>query len=456
MRNLEGKNVAVLGLGVEGKDLVKYLLGKKAKVTVFDKKKEKELDLTGFEKEAISLKAGEDYSLEGLGEFEIVFRSPGVYRYLPEIIDAEKKGTEITSAVKLFFELCPAKIIGVTGTKGKGTTATLIYRILKASGLNTFLAGNIGRPYLELLSNLNEDDLVVLELSSFQLIDLKKSPHLSVVLNITEDHLDWHKDKQEYVSSKENIVKYQGKDDYSVINADYETPKKFSELTKAQVFYFSKKGKVKGSYVKDEKIVLSTDSKEEIMGSTEDLLLKGKHNWENVTAAVCTASLAEASLEAIKNEIFSFKGLEHRLELVGEVKGVTFYNDSFATSPQPTIAAINSFDDPTTIILGGSEKGLDYQDLGKVVAESKNVKNVILIGSVVDKIKESLNKSGFDGEIFDLDSKSMREIVKKAHEVTPKGGVVLLSPAAASFDMFKDYKDRGSQFKKEVGNLGNN
>lgn len=450
MQKLQGKKVAVIGLGLEGKDLVRYLLEKKAKVTVFDKKQEKNLDFEDIDKNKVKLMLGENYLLEKLSDYEIVFRSPGVYRFLPEMVSAEESGTKITSAIKMFFDLCPSKIIGVTGTKGKGTTAALIYKILKTSGKKAYLAGNIGKSYLELLPKLGEKDLVVLELSSFHLIDLKESPHIAVVLNITEDHMDWHKDKKEYVSSKENIVKHQEEDDYAVICADYKVPESFADLTKAKVYCFSKEKKVNGCYVKDKKIYLSTAKKEKNVGDTKDLLLRGKHNWENVTAAVCAASLAGADLESVKKEVFSFKGLEHRLELVAKVNGITFYNDSFATGPQPTIAAVNSFNEPLTIIMGGSDKGLDYEELGKVVAGKKNVKNALLVGEVSGKIEKSLLQAGYKGKIVDLGRQKMKKIVAKAFRATPEGGVVLLSPAAASFDMFKDYKDRGAKFKKSA------
>ena len=282
-----------MGHGIEGQDTEKFLKSQGAKLTVLDQK---------FD---------ENY-LKNLDRFNLIIRSPGVYRYLPEIMEAEKKGVEISSAIKLFFDVCPAKIIGVTGTKGKGTTASLIYEILKKAGKDVSLAGNIGKPYLELLGKLNNESIVVLELSSFQLIDLTKSPHIAAILNVTEDHLDWHKDVKEYIDAKKNIAKYQSE--------EYETPKSFAKETKAKVVYFSKK---------------SLDAK-----YREGLLLRGEHNLENVAAAISVAQILEVNDETVISVLQSFKGLEHRLELVDTINGVTFYNDSFATGPQPTIAAI--------------------------------------------------------------------------------------------------------------------
>jgi len=408
------KKVAILGYGMEGQDAEAFFKKQGAEITILDQKFDKNY-------------------LRGLEGFDLIVRSPGVYRFLPEIVTAEKSGVKISSAIKLFFEECPAKIIGITGTKGKGTTATLIYQILKKAGKDVFLAGNIGKPYLELLSKLNKESFVVLELSSFQLIDLNISLHIAVVLNITLDHMDWHKSREEYVDAKKNIVRYQKKDDFAVINTDYQSSKIFAGETKAKVVYFSKStlpGKFK-----------------------RNLLLRGEHNLENIAAAVAIGKILKVSDEVIMSVLSSFKGLEHRLELVANVGGVSFYNDSFATGPQPTIAAIKSFSEPLTVILGGSEKWLDYTELGRVVARSKNLINAIIIGLVGPKIKKAITAAGFEGKIIDLGKNSIKEIVKKAFSMTPKGGVVLLSPAAASFDMFANYKDRGDQFKKAVQSL---
>jgi len=331
---------------------------------------------------------------------------------------------------------CPAKIIGVTGTKGKGTTSTLIYEILKAAGKDVYLAGNIGKPYLELLTVLNEKSLVVMEMSSFQLIDMGVSPHVAVVLNITEDHMDWHKDRKEYVDAKKNIVKYQLKNDFAVINKEYETSKSFAEEGEGRVVYFSKR---------------SLDAKYK-----KGLILRGEHNLENIAAGITVAKIIGVGEDLIKKTVRNFKGLEHRLEFVREVKGVKYYNDSFATGPQPTIAAINSFSENETLILGGSDKGLNYSQLGETISQKKNVKNIILIGDTKGKIVETFKGLSPQIGIFDMGYASMKEIVRKAYTVTPEGGVVILSPASASFDMFKNYKDRGAQFKSAVESLKSN
>lgn len=409
--NYKNKKVAILGYGLEGKDAEEFLKGKGAKITILDQKDD------------------ENY-LNDLNSFDIVVRSPGVYRYKKEIIKAEKSGVLITSAIQIFFEECKGKTIGVTGTKGKGTTSTLIYEILKNAKMDVYLAGNIGKPYLELLPKLKNDSYVVLELSSFQLIDLRTSPNISVVLNITSDHMDWHVSQKEYVDAKKNIVKHQIASDWAVINKDYKVTKDFAKLAKGHLLLFSKK---------------SLDKR-----YRTGLLLRGKHNLENIAAAVAVGKILKIKENLIEKSVKSFKGLEHRLELVKSVNSRTFYNDSFATGPQPTIAAIKSFTELETIILGGSDKGLNYKELGKVINSTKNLKNIILIGLIRNEIKKHIDKSK---NIYDLGTSSMKEIVKKAYKVTPKGGVVILSPAAASFDMFENYKDRGNKFKTAVGNL---
>ena len=432
----KGKKVAILGLGLEGRDLAMYLLGENALITIFDEKAEGQIDFGLVPKKNISIKCGKNYLKGKLTTFDYIFRSPGVYRYLPEIIDAGKRGVKILSATKLFFERCPGRIIGVTGTKGKGTTATLIYETLKSAGKDVYLAGNIGSPLLELLPKLKKESWVILELSSFQLIDLSVSPHIAVVLNITQDHLDWHKSVNEYVEAKKNIVKFQKEGDFAVINEDYALPKSFSKETKCKIVFYSKSG-------------LPEKYK-------SILLLKGEHNWENVAAATTVAKILDIKESIILRVLSTFKGLEHRLELVGEASGIKYYNDSFATGPQPASAALNSFLEPLTLILGGYDKGLNYKGLAKLAAKKNNLKNIILIGDLSDKLGKMLIDAGYKGNIVNMGKQSMLEIVKKACFLTPKGGVILLSPAAASFDMFHDYKERGKKFKAAFLQLNKN
>ena len=408
--NYKNKKIAMVGYGLEGQDAERFLKNKGANVTILDQKD------------------GSDY-LKHLDKYEIIVRSPGVYPFKEELVNSIAKGIRITTPTHIFFDEFEGKIIGVTGTKGKGTASTLIYELLKSAKFDVHLAGNIGKPMLELLPLLTSKSYVVLEMSSFQLIDLPVSPDIAVILNITSDHLDWHKNQEEYIKAKKNIVKFQKASDWAVINKGYKIPKGFSKLTKANVIFFSKK-------------TLESDYK-------KGLILRGEHNLENIAAAVSVAKILNIKKDLIVKVVRNFKGLEHRLEFIREINGVKFYNDSFATGPQPTIAAINSFTEQETLILGGSDKGLDYKELGKLIDEKENVKNIILIGQIRDQIKSHIKVK----KILDLGLFDMNTIVKKAFDITPNGGVVILSPAAASFDMFANYKDRGNQFKEAVNSL---
>ncbi|MCJ7805013.1 UDP-N-acetylmuramoyl-L-alanine--D-glutamate ligase [Patescibacteria group bacterium] len=445
MENFEQQKIAVLGFGLEGQDLCRFFLKQKAQITVFDQKdKLSGKEYQNFKKAGIDFKLGKN-CLRNLSGFNFVFRSPGFKRFLPEILAAEKQGAKISSAVKLFFELCPGKIIGVTGTKGKGTTATLIAEILKNDSQPVFLAGNVGQPMLSLLPRIKKRDWVVLELSSFQLQDLNQSPQIAVVLFIASEHLDYHKNTDEYIQEKANIVSHQKQSDFAVLNADDLISSSFASLTPAKIYCFSRQKKVNGAYVQNREIYLFKEK----LGSVDDLQLLGEHNWHNVCAAALASSLAGASLESIKKTIFSFKGLEHRLEYVKTIHNVAFYNDSFSTTPETTIAAIKAFKKPVVLIAGGSEKGSDYRELGKEIS-CQSVKTLILIGQMAERIKKAVLAAGFQGEILFRPSEKMKEIVRLALAKAKPGSIVLLSPACASFDMFKNYKERGEQFKKNA------
>ena len=405
------KKIAVLGLGEEGKDILAWLKqnSQDCQIKVFDKIKT--VDLTGF---------------------NIVFRSPGFWRLSPMLKQAEASAAAITSATKLFFELCPCPIIGVTGTKGKGTTASLISHILNQAGQPTYLAGNIGKPMLKLLPKLKPTDRVCLELSSFQLQDLTASPHIAVLLNITSEHLDVHQNITEYRQAKANILKYQTSTDHAVINADYPITKNMAKLTKAQLHWFS------GQQLKIDKTKVQ---------------LRGEHNLENIAAAVAVAKIFKLSPQIINQAVYSFKSLEHRLELVKTVNQVSFYNDSFSTTPETAIAALKSFSQPLIVILGGSDKGSDYTQLGKIINQHPHLKALILIGQMADNIQSAIDQAGgFKGKIIRR-LKNMPAIVDQAVNLAQPGDLVLLSPACASFDMFKHYKDRGNQFKACVAQL---
>jgi len=428
----KNKRIAVLGYGIEGQATHDYLSNHGLAATILDKND------------------NPDY-LTGLDKFDVVFRTPGISPLKPEIVAAERAGTIFTSQIEAFLDLCPCETIGVTGTKGKGTTSTMIYEMLRAAGRDAYLGGNIGVPAISFLDKLSADSIVVLELSSFQLQTLKKSPHIAVVLNITSEHLDYHTDVNEYREAKANIVSHQTPSDFAVINDDYDVPKSFAKLTLASKYSFSRTHKTEGCYVDDkDQIVLNVEGETVVLAHFHDLKLRGRHNLENVTAASLAAYLAGVTPETISDQIKSFRGLEHRLELVRELDGVKYYNDSFSTVPETAIAALDSFTEPIILIAGGSDKKSDYTELGQKIA-SANVKTVILIGDMAERIQSSIPKS-FGGDVVTGLTK-MDETVERAHALATSGDVVLLSPACASFGLFENYKDRGEQFKNAVKTL---
>ncbi len=404
---LKGKKIAIVGGGVNNAHLAAYL-------------KTRGLDFT-----IIRDWKSEDELVGQLDQYEVIFRTPGLPYLSQAIQQAKEKGSEISSQTKLFFKICPAPIIGITGTKGKGTTSSLIAHILKTAGRKVWLGGNIGRDPFEFIDQVEHDHLVVLELSSFQLQDMDQSPHVAVVLSITPDHLNYHHDFEEYIKAKSTIIAFQGLDDFAIL--DSSLPDWFKELGEGK------------KIINDRYIARPYHSH-----------LIGNHNLENISAAVSVARLYDISDDVIAKAIAEFKPLEHRLQIVGEKNGITFVDDSISTNEESTVAAIKSFRQPVIAILGGSSKGVEYKLLGSMIDELKNLKAVIVVGEVADQILESIK--GFQGQIL-TGAKNMSEIFDQVKEVAVAGDVVLLSPAAASFDMYKDYKDRANQFIREMNQL---
>lgn len=451
----KNKKIAVLGLGVEGLSSIKFLQKNGAEIWVLDKRDKESLDkdiVSDAEKLGARFVLGENY-LKNLSEFDVIIRTPGFQRNNTELLAAEKKGATITSLTKLFFDLCPCPVIGITGTKGKGTTASLVFEMLKEADRDVYLGGNIGTPPLDFLEKLTKESIVVLELSSFQLQDLDKSSHIAVMLMTTSEHLDHHKDVSEYVDAKRNILRFQTASDAAIVNRDYPASNESDVLTEGQVFYVSRERSGKdGVFVRDNALWIQINVAEKKIIDTKEILLPGKHNLENAAAAIMAVHLAGVEKESIVKVLKIFKGLEHRLELAGEFGGVKYYDDSFSTTPETAIAAIQAFDAPEILILGGSSKNSDFSELGRVISEAKNIKAIIGIGDEYWTIKsEILNpKSEI---LFVEDAMDMRTVVLAANKIAKPGDVVLLSPACASFGMFKNYKDRGEQFKKEVNLL---
>ncbi len=439
------KNIAIFGFGSEGTSAANFL-GRNNRISIFDDKDQESIDKSVFNKLKVKNVKFYFHGKKPKDEkFELCIRSPGVRPHHPNIEFYKKKGAKLTSPTNIFFENCPAKIIGVTGTKGKGTTSTLINGIVRETTKNVFLAGNIGTPALEILPKLNKNSIVILELSSFQLTDLKHSPHIAVVLMITSEHLDWHKDKAEYQQAKESIVKFQASRDFAVINQDFKVSKQLAKLTKAKIYFFSTHGKASGVFLENGEIISNVIGREELI-NTNKILLAGKHNLQNVCAAALVSKILNISNQSISNVLSAFKGLKHRLQLVKEVKGVKYYNDSYSTIPETTIAAMEALTGPKILILGGSSKKSDFSALSQRIVSDSKIKTIILIGKESQRIKKSLQAAGgFPGKLIE-NLVNMKDIVKSAQNIAQKGDSVILSPACASFDMFANYEDRGQQF----------
>ncbi len=428
-------SVAILGYGVEGKALHEYLKNKGvSNITIVDE---------NIHDPSVN------NDMNNLDTYDFVYRSPGIHKDRKELLEAKNKGVHVSSTTQLFFDNCPCPIIGITGTKGKGTTSSLTYEILKESGFDTYLGGNIGESPLNFLENLTSNSIAVLELSSFQLHDITKSPHIAIVLNTTSDHLDYHKDIEEYQSAKEGIVRYQNPNDICIINDDYPYKNRYTALTKGSVYKVSSKHAVKkGAYIEENAVIISDQGKKHRLCSTKEVGLIGPHNLENIMPAGIACYYLGVSPDTIKKIIKSFTGLPHRLECIKKIDGVKYYNDSFSTTPETCIAAIKSFETPLILIAGGSEKHSDYTKLGAVISESKNIKSVVLMGETAHRIKKMISKST---NVIVADS--YLQAFDLAHKKAKKGDTVLLSPASASFDMFRNYKHRGNTFRKWVESL---
>lgn len=455
--DLKNKLVAIVGFGqLEGKATLKYLLKHGIKPVLFDRRPWESWNTADQEliKDAgVNFIFGPDCLKELVG-FDVVFRNPAVPVLSPELVKIKNEGKIVTSQAQWFLDNFKGTVLGVTGTKGKGTTSALIYEILKSSGKNVELTGNIGKiqPF-EFLDESRAEDFAVFELSSFQLQDMSKSPHIGVVLMVTSEHLDYHQDIAEYHKAKEAVVKWQSSSDFAVINSDYPASKIIGSAGNGKKMYFSTQatGEDKACYVDNGSFCLNNNGNSRAVVSTEAVMLKGRHNWENICAALLAASLVPGVTdEAMQKTVKEFPGLEHRLEFVAEKNGVQYFNDSFSTTPDTAIAAIKAFASSKILIMGGSSKNSDFTELGRVVAQSGSIKAVYLIGQEASKLEKIFLESGFSKEKIYRSELSMQLLVKDIGQVAQPGDVVILSPACASFGQFKNYKDRGEQFKLAV------
>lgn len=443
---LRKQKVGILGYGREGQSVARYLAKHGINPVLFDSNPK------NVEQSQLEYYTGPSY-LSELPKVDVLFRSPGIWRLQKELINFEASGGVITSQTIFFFENAPAIIIGVTGTKGKGTTTSLAYNIAKNSDKSCYLTGNIGLTEpLDFLDNLKPTDLVYYELSSFQLQDLQHSPHVGVILMTTADHLDQHESLSEYHASKRAIAEFQTENDFVIINKDYPASVDIGTQSKGTKLWFGT-GKINcGIQILDKKLfsvgLTNFNIDDQLILSLDQTQLRGEHNLQNIAAAILTAVAADIDLKIAIEAAKQFIGLEHRLEFVIEKNGVKFYNDSFSTNPETAIAALRSFSEPLYLILGGSDKNLNYSDLAEQMTKTTNLVKVYLVGEIADKLEQSLIAAGFDVKKTYKVGSNFETIFHDLHKNIDSGSVVLLSPATASFDMFNSYKERGNKFKQ--------
>ena len=444
--SLKGKKIAVLGLGVSNRPLVRMLLEAGCHVTGCDRTARESLDqeVLDLETQGCVLKVGEGY-LDGL-EADLVFRTPGMHPNNPALVALRDGGAEVTSEMEIFFECCPCTILAVTGSDGKTTTTTLVSEMLKAAGKTVWLGGNIGTPLLPLCRQMKEEDFAVVELSSFQLMDMQRSPHVAVVTNLAPNHLDVHKDMEEYIWAKENLFRFQNENDVLILNADNEITAGFKG--NGETKFFSRKKQTNGVWEENGTVYRNGKA----LMETSDILIPGEHNIENYMAAILAVEgLVED--ETIRQVAKTFGGVEHRIELVRIKDGVRYYNDSIASSPTRTIAGLKSFPEKVLLIAGGYDKHIPYDVLGPEICT--HVKKLFLGGATGPQIQAAVENAPEyrPGCPEIVDCGDFTSAVRAAVAVAQSGDVVLMSPASAAFDQFKNFMVRGDYFKKMIMEL---
>lgn len=446
---LRNKRVAVLGIGVSNRPLIRLLLSYGIEVTACDKTPREHLDREVLELEAAGavLHVGPEY-LDHLTA-DVVFRTPGMHPDNPALVELRKRGSTITSEMEAFFSICPCEIFAVTGSDGKTTTTTLIAEILRRAGRKVWVGGNIGEPLLSKVAEMTSDDLAVVELSSFQLMDMNHSPKVAVVTNLAPNHLDVHKDMAEYIHAKEQIFLHQKPGDKLILNYDNDITRNFSSKATGKVQFFSRREKpVNGVWLEKDAIYLRNHP----VLSRNEILLPGIHNVENYMAAICAVD-GYASDADIRFVAQNFAGVEHRIEFVRELHGVRYYNDSIASSPSRTMAGLHSFNQQVILIAGGYDKHISFAPLGPEIVQ--HVKRLILCGATAAQIRAAVTAAPQFApgcpEITEV--QTLKEAIEDAAGAARPGDVVLLSPACAAFDQFKNFMVRGQTFKALVQDL---
>lgn len=448
-----GQRIAVLGLGVSNRPLVRLLLERGCRVIGCDRTEREKLEpeVLELEQMGLELRVGADY-LEGL-DADVVFRTPGMHPEMQILCSLRAKGARVISEMEVFFECCPGPILAVTGSDGKTTTTTLISEMLKAEGKTVWLGGNIGKPLLPELDSMEKNDWSVVELSSFQLMDMCSSPEIAVVTNVAPNHLDVHKDMNEYVRAKENILLHQRPGDLAILNWDNEITRGFAASAPGEVRFFSRRERVEnGAFLEEGVIYRAVHGCVRPVMLQKEIRIPGIHNVENYMAAI--AALGDlVSDETIRKVAGTFSGVEHRIELVREKDGVRYYNDSIASSPTRTIAGLNSFQEKVILIAGGYDKHIPYDVLGPEIC--RHVKRLIVTGATGEKIQSAVLRAPEyrEGQPEILAIPDFDQAVRQAAAGAVPGDVVLLSPASAAFDCFKNFAVRGRHFKDLVREL---
>ena len=450
IESLRHKTVAVIGIGVSNTPLLELLLAEGIRVTACDKRSREQMgeQAEHLEQLGCELHLGADY-LKDL-DADVIFRTPGLRPDVPEIAACVDRGAVLTSEMEVFFEVCPCTIIAVTGSDGKTTTTTIIAELLKAAGRRVWVGGNIGHPLLCEADGMLATDYAVLELSSFQLMTMKHSPHIAVVTNLAPNHLDVHRDMAEYVAAKENIFRHQSGEDVAVFNADNDITAEQSRRAPGRARLFSRQDEVAdGVFLRGEDIVCRSGGHERVVMTTGDIKIPGVHNVENYMAAIAAVDGLVPD-EVIRDFAREFGGVEHRIELVRTYRGVRYYNDSIASSPSRTIAGLRSFHEKVILIAGGYDKHIPFDVLGPEIVE--HVKLLVLCGATADKIRAAVeNAPGYEpGKPEIRDVTPFTAAVEAARDRAQPGDVVTLSPACAAFDQFKNFAERGKFFKSIV------
>lgn len=446
-KNISGKKVAVVGVGISNAPLIKMIVNLNAQVTACDKRQslgdiEDKLKSLG-----VTLCLGEDY-LKGVIGCDVIFRTPSLRPDNDYLVKARKDGAYVTSEMEQFLKYCPCKVFGVTGSDGKTTTTTLISEMLKTTGRRVFLGGNIGNPLFNIIEEIKEDDFAVVELSSFQLMDSKYSPDVSVVTNVSPNHLDIHKDMNEYISAKKNVYLHQNENGVLILNRDNDITYSMKNEAKGKVNMFSIKDSSTFAHLCGEKLIVGGEE----VCNIDEVKLPGMHNIENLLAAF-SAAYGYVDISQMREIAKTFAGVEHRIEFVKEINGIKFYNDSIASSPTRTLAGIKSFKQKVILIAGGYDKKIPFDILASEGID--RIKTLIVMGNTKDKIKKAFKEEMKRSNKFVpiIEAQSLEDAVMKAYGSAVKGDIITMSPACASFDMFKNFEERGKEFKRIVNSI---